>query len=96
MMKMTREFERNLPAFKSQAKAEAYFKEIYSDSMKLVGIEEIDSQDCYFYDVIYNHDLYNKFMENVAKNSGYQVSTEEMFSYQRVEIFEDGNVHIVF
>lgn len=96
MFKMTREFESNLPAFNSKSEAEAYFKGIYSDNMKLVGIEEIDNQNCYFFDVIYDHDLYNKFMENLTKHPGGTVSEEELFSYQRVEIFEDGNVHIVF
>lgn len=97
---ITREFETNLPAFNCHDEAYDYFEERFSQ-FRFAGSVVIDGQFCKFYDVVYDSDLYLRFLESKvsALMDGSRLvepTSDYLDCYQRVEIFEDGNVHIVF
>ena len=91
---ISREEEAALPDFDSHEEARNWFKEKYGKDFMMVDSELISEEIIYFYHLILNRDVYEREMEKLRKGEP-SVGTDLMNSYQVVEIFEGGNIHIV-
>lgn len=54
------------------------------------------SNGIYFYDCINNEKAYKAMQEEIEKNGFAAMNEESMYSYNSVEISEDGHIHIVY
>lgn len=93
---ITRKDENNLPTFFSHDEAREWFQEKYGqDKFQLTDSEIIMGKKCYFYHLILNKDMYWEFFEALKKDGFVSDSDKYLGSYQSVEIFEDGFIHVV-
>lgn len=90
---ISREDEANIPAFSSHNDAIEYFKDKYGSDFLY---EEYDSE-CYFFCLILDHEAFRKGRNAMAK--GEPLTGDDalsfIYSYQSIQIFDNGNVHIV-
>lgn len=86
--------ENNLPEFESYGDALAYFKEKHGKDFQFASAEIIDGQKIYFYHLILDRETYERCM-NEMQNNGYSSGMDLIMSYQSVEIWEDGRIHMV-
>lgn len=94
MKKYSREDEANLPSFSSHDEARKYFKEKHGSNFQMIDSEVINGQKYYFYNLILDEKAYNNGMEELTEK-GYTSGLELMNSYQKIEIREDGFVHMI-
>ncbi|KKE78652.1 hypothetical protein DTX80_17775 [Bacilli bacterium] len=93
-MKISRKDEVNLPEFSSHEEARNFFKEKYGESFMLTGTDMIDDRKIYFYSLVLDKKAFNEGQEKLQK--GEPVTGFDFInSYQPIEIFEDGNIHII-
>jgi len=103
--KISRDEEYELPQFCSHAEARKYFKSIYGHSFEMQDSGMFNGEKIYFYNLILNKDVYRKCVEEL-KQMGFPKmlkddGTDEclafryMFSHQKIEISEDGRIHII-
>lgn len=93
-MKYSREDEASLPDFKSHDEARAYFKDKHGDDFMMTGSDFIDGEKIYFYALVLNRDDYEKGMEELER-IGYSYGLSLINSYQKIEIWESGNIHMI-
>lgn len=93
--KISREEESNMPEFTSHEEARKYFKERFGDDFQLINSEIIDNEKIYFYHLILNKDYYMSYVTNEKVRIKADSNLLFMFSYQNIEINENGNVHII-
>ncbi|BCT30471.1 hypothetical protein [Bacillus velezensis] len=92
--KIFRQDEANIPLFKNHDEAKAWFKNRYKNSFVLTNFSVINEKKCYFYTLVLDPEVYNdgvKKLESAKTLLGF----EFLYSYQSIEIYEDGNIHIV-
>lgn len=96
---ISRTEEANIPQFSSHEEARAYFKELYGTNFMMIDSTVVDGMKLYFYDLILNKEAYILMQEKKRQSPvmlDTSTITEEMFfSSQRIEIFENGNIHIL-
>lgn len=92
---ITREQETKFPSFSDHESARSFFKEKYGAAFQLVNSELIGDRKCYFYHLILAQNNYQELQEQLSKGEAV-MGMELIFSYQSVEIFEDGAVHVVY
>lgn len=93
-MSISRKEENELPTFSSHDEAREYFKSKYGPSFMMNGSEIIGDRKIYFYHLVFDKDCYADGMGRLGK--GEAVSGIEFInSYQPVEIFEDGEIHVI-
>jgi len=93
--RLSRKFEENLPEFSNHLEARIYFKERFGDDFFLTDSEVIDGDKIYFYELVVHRENYDKLQKELREN-GYSSGTEGLMSSHKVEIWEDGRVHIVY
>ena len=93
MQGISRKEESELPPFKSHEEAISYFEGKYGE--KFVFEESSDDKDsiCFFYRLIIDEAAYIKGISNL-NSTGY-IGLEFKNSYQPIQIWEDGSIHIV-
>lgn len=96
----SREDEANVPEFKNWKEAEKYFKNKHGDNFQYQGDHEIDGEAYYFYDLILDRDVYERKQKKIMeayknKTLFLQLDEDELRSYQRIEIWENGSVHML-
>lgn len=92
---ISREEESKIPEFNSHAEARKYFKDKYGDSFQLMDSDDSSGEKIYFYKLILNKKVYMEMIEEMNRNGFASMSEERMFSSQDIQIFENGNIHIV-
>lgn len=93
-MKISRKAEAELPDFSSHELARKYFKNKYGDRFIMMNSEMIDGMKIYFYSLILDNEIFKDGQEKLGQ--GEPVSgLDFMNSYQPIEIWEDGRIHIV-
>ena len=95
---ITRQEESELPVFDSYKAAQAYFDSKYGKDFILESIDDIDGQKCYFHVLVFDHAVYNKG-RRILQSGDFMTGSlalDFLNSYQSIEIFEDGNIHIVY
>lgn len=93
-MKISRNAEAKLPNFSSHDKAREYFKNKYGQRFIMMHSEIIDDQKVYFYSLLLDPEAFHDGQKKLAKGEAVS-GFEFMDSYQPVEIFEDGRIHII-
>lgn len=94
MKKYSREQEAKLPSFKNHGQARMYFKNKYGCDFMMMDSEVIDEMKIYFYIIILNRVEYEKGVKQLT-TVGYSEGFDFLNSYQSIEIYEDGNIHMV-
>ena len=79
--KISREEESKMPSFTSHDEARAYFKDKYGNDFQMIDSREFEDKKIYFYNLILNKEKY--------------LESRDLFSYQSIEIDNNGNVHII-
>lgn len=93
-MKISRQAEAELPDFPSHDEARKYFKNKYGQRFVMMSSEIIDGQKIYFYSLLLDPESFHDGQKKLAK--GEMVDGLTLInSYQPVEIFEDGRIHII-
>lgn len=93
--RLSRDFEKDLPQFSSHLEAKDFFEDLFGDDFVLKSVEKIDNESVYFYEIIHNRNMWEKFMKDLSAH-GYASGIEGLMSSQDVQIWESGNVHIIF
>lgn len=88
-----RKAEDNLPNFSSHEEAREYFKQKYGDAFIMTDSQEIGEKKVYFYRLILDPQTYKE--NNELLNKGNIHGVEFLNSYQSIEMFEDGGIHII-
>lgn len=101
----TREWEATIPEFNSHDEARAWFKSKFGKDFEFAGTDIINGEKCYFYHLIghrKDYEFYQEYLKRQGK-SAYQITEQNeaitengMFSYNSVEIWESGGIHVVF
>ena len=93
--KLSREQERNIPKFSNCEEAVEYFQEKYKDKFRKEDSFVVGNQRCYHFVIVFDEDAYKKGRKELKK-SLIEINTDDyLFSYQAVEISENGEVQIV-
>lgn len=91
---ISRQEESLLPSFSSHEEARNYFTNLYGTDFILESADYIGDQICYFYALIINRGEYERGQELLM--SGTSVSGFDfLYSYQSIQIMDNGSVHIV-
>jgi hypothetical protein len=90
---ISREEEAELPRFESHEEAKKYFKNKYPYRFHIDTSLEADGQKIYIYRLITKPEEYQKGIKEYEKH-GF-LTKEFMYSYQTIEIGEDGSIHIL-
>lgn len=90
----SRKDENNLPKFGNHRQARLYFKNKHGDQFFLVDSDSIDGEKVYFYNLILNPEVYEKGMSALI-HKGHYSGFDFIESYQRIEIWESGQVHMI-
>lgn len=93
-MKITRSAEAELPHFSNHEEARDYFKNQYGNRFMMTDSRILDGVKTYFYHLVLDDQAYQ---DGIKKSqNGERVSDMDfLFSYQSVEITEDGQIHVI-
>ena len=94
-MKISRQDEAKLPAFDSHENAREYFKDKYGDNFVMADSKIIGNDKIYFYHLILDSQRYYDGFNKLREDSIIVDSLDFMNSYQTVELFEDGRIHVI-
>ncbi|MBR3690723.1 MAG: hypothetical protein IKL97_06480 [Eggerthellaceae bacterium] len=106
MHKISRKEEAQLPEFSSHAEARKHFVGKYGDNFVAVDSFIVsDDRICYEYHLVLDRDAYTKGMRalyestrgTTGSSSSSEVTSVDQFlhSYQKIEIMDEGSVHIL-
>lgn len=93
-MKISRNEEANLPDFSSHEMARKYFKNKYGDRFVMTNSEILDGMKIYFYSLILDNEIFEDGQKKIGKGDPVH-GLDFMNSYQPIEIWEDGRIHII-
>ncbi|MBW4080572.1 hypothetical protein [Paenibacillus sp. S150] len=89
-------FEADLPKFGSHEEAAGWFRGLFGDNF--IFIEEMDaanSEKYYLYDIIHDKELWERRQKDLQEK-GTANGLGMLLCTQRVDIYEDGSVHLAF
>lgn len=93
-MRISRQDEVELPVFLSHEEARNYFQTKYGKRFVLVSTHMIDEMNVYFYALALNLSAFEDGQEKIQQGE-FSLGLEYLESYQSIEIFENGQVHII-
>ena len=93
-MKITRSAEAELPHFSNHQEARDYFKNQYGNRFMMTDSRVIDRVKTYFYHLVLDDKAYQDGIRN-SRNGEPVSDMDLLFSYQSVEITEDGQIHVI-
>ena len=91
---ISREEEAKIPEFHSHDEARNWFKDKYGDRFMMTGSQDLEEGKVYFYHLILDEDKYKEFNRKLRED-GHSSDMELMFSYQSVELFSNGRIHLI-
>lgn len=94
---ISRKEESTFPAFSSYKEAYSFFSDKFGKDFILQTVEQVDGMNLYFHAVVSDWETYIKGQNELMKGKGISgdLSLAYILSYQPVQIFENGNFHIV-
>lgn len=92
---ISREDENHFPKFISYEDARVYFSERFGSDFILQDIEDINGQQCYFHAVVVDWEQYKIGQLQFSRGEAV-TGLDYIFSYQPVQIMQDGSVHVVY
>jgi hypothetical protein len=93
--RLTRSFESDIPSFASHKEAQAWFEELFGDDFVLADTTMVDGEKLWIYTLIVNRSEWEAGREQL-RELGYSSGMGFMMSTHKIEIFDSGNVHIVY
>lgn len=93
-MRISRQAEAELPDFSTHEEARNYFKNKYGERFVMVSSDVIDKMNVHFYAVVLNPSVFEDGQKKVRQGE-YVFGEKYLESYQSIEIFEDGRIHII-
>jgi len=94
-MKISRQDEAKLPQFDNHESARKYFKNKYGNDFMMMDSEVINGEKMYFYNLILDRKTFEDGQRKLLAAGSINNALEFMNSHQRIEIFENGNIHII-
>jgi len=94
-LKISRQAEAEIPEFASYAEVQKYFAKKYGEKFFLANIEMINDEEVFFYHLILDEKEYYAGREKLAKDGCIHDSLNFMNSYQPIENFHDGRIHVI-
>lgn len=92
---ISREEEAKIPEFTSHEEARSWFKEKYGDRFMMTGSEDLTEGKVYFYRLILDEEKHEELQRRMAED-GYVIGMAELtFSFQSIEVFSDGSIHVI-
>ena len=93
---ISRQEEACLPEFSSHAAARRHFVKKYGDNFVAIDSYFIsDERICYEYHLVLDPDAYTKGMRRLRAGRGFSDGGEFLCSYQKIEVMDDGSVHVL-
>ena len=92
--KITREEEALIPAFQSHREAISWFKDKYIDDLNWVSTAALGDEICYFCVLILNREEYEAACKAMEQGKPFD-GRAFLESFQQIEIYKDGRIHIV-
>lgn len=93
-MRISRQAEAEFPNFSSHEEARDYFKNTYGEQFVLVSSHVIDGTKVHFYALLLNPSVFKDGQKKIQQGE-FVLGLEYLESYQSIEIFEDGQIHII-
>lgn len=93
-MRISRQDEAKLPVFLNHEEARNYFQNKYEERFVPVSTHMIDEMKVYFYALVLNPSAFKDGQEKIQQGE-FSLGLEYLESYQSIEIFENGQVHII-
>ncbi|MNT30297.1 hypothetical protein D3C72_1660850 [compost metagenome] len=94
--RLSRKFESELPQFSSHIEASEWFSDLFNKSFVLGSVFSVGEQKCWDYQLIHNRKEWEAGREMLITQGHSSDAMDYLWSYQNIQIFDDGNVHIVF
>src|SRR5699024_10564305 len=94
-MKISRQSEAEFPEFDSDENARKFAKSKYGDGYGMANCEMIYDQEVYFYHLILDRKNYFDSVKKLEEDGFIMDSLDFMNSYQPIEIWGDGRIHII-
>lgn len=94
-MQISRKAEAEIPEFDSHENARYYFKNKYGDSFVMANSMMVQDEKVYIYHLILDRKNYFDGVKKLQADGFIKDSLDFINSYQPVEIFESGRIHIV-
>lgn len=89
-------FEKDLPEFSSHAEAAEWFRSLFAENFIFVEeMEAANSESYYLYDIIHDREIWERRQRDL-QNHGTANGLGMLLCSQRVDIYEDGSVHLAF
>ena len=93
--RITREEEANIPEFSNYGEARDWFANKYGDAFVLAGTDDsYDGGTVFTFHLILDRSVYEDGGKKLSAGETIH-GMEFILSYQPIEIFEDGHIHIV-
>ena len=92
---ISREAEHDLPSFDSYETARDYFKERFGEVFIWMDTELVNGQTVHFHALLLNQKAFKEGQEQLADRGQIVDALTFLNSYQPIELFEDGRVHII-
>ncbi|MNB79369.1 hypothetical protein D3C75_261030 [compost metagenome] len=88
------QFEQDLPAFGSHQEAAAWFRSLFSGDFIFVEVMEAAGTEQYYqYDIIHDREIWERRQRDI-REKGAASGLGMLLCAQRVDIYEDGSVHL--
>lgn len=91
---LSRKFDHSLPGFGSHHEARDWFRDLFGDKFMLTESFKVEEQICWSYVIIHNQEEWDKGMKSLQE-TGFASGMDFVMATQDVQIFDDGDVHIV-
>lgn len=92
---ISRAEEANIPEFSNYGDARQWFVDKYGDAFVLAGTDDsYDGGTMFTFHLILDRDTYNDGRKKLLAGEAVH-GMEFILSYQPIEIFEDGHIHII-
>ena len=93
-MRISRQAEAELPGFMSHEEAQNYLQNKYGERFVMVSSDVIDEMKVYFHALVLEPSVFEEGQKKIRQGE-YDLGEEYLESYQSIEIFEDGRIHII-
>ncbi|AIQ47468.1 hypothetical protein R70723_17435 [Paenibacillus sp. FSL R7-0273] len=87
-------FEQDLPVFRSRSEAAEWFSSLFNENFVFVEVMEAAGTEQYYqYDIIHDREIWERRQRDI-REKGTASGPGMLLCAQRVDIHEDGSVHL--
>lgn len=92
--RLKREFESDIQEFRSLEEVQRWFTEMFGEDFILESVFPVGNLECWNYLVIHNKIEWTK--GQALLKQGRPAGEDYLWSYQSIQVFANGDIHIVF